>query len=251
MSDTATLQPNEDTRPIAWVIADTETPGLKLEGGICELALREIDPDTLETIGEIQSLIDCPGEIEPRAQEIHGISREMLLDAPTMEEFISTPGYLDGAFDGRQIVMICHNASFDVPRLHAIGDITSSICTLFHSRQLIGTEVENHKLGTLREHFGFPKNEAHRAMADVATTHRLLRELMGRTSRNLRDFHATQQTDVHRMPWGRHVGKLLMQLPASYMEWLWALPDLEANLRKSLEKAMKVCGVAKPKKVKA
>ena len=105
--------------------------------------------------------------------------------------------------------------------------------------------MANHKLGTLREHFGFPVNEAHRAMADVATTHRLLRELMGRTNRNLRDFYATQDTTVHRMPWGKHKGKLMFELDASYMQWLWALPDLEGNLRKSLEKAMKANSVSK------
>lgn len=248
------MQENTDTREIAWVIADTETPGLKIEGGICELALREIDPDTLETIGEIQSLIDCPGEIEPVAQSIHGISREMLEDAPTMDEFISIEGYLDGAFDGRQIVMICHNAPFDVPRLHKIGDITSSICTLFHARRLWakGDVVPDHKLGTLREHFGFPVNEAHRAMADVATTHRLLREIIAQSGgRTLRDFHATQDTTVHRQPWGKHAGTLMFELPPSYMQWLWAIPDLEKNLRNSLEKAMKLVGVTKPKKVAA
>jgi len=235
----------EEQRPIAWVIADTETPSLRVADGICEIALREIDPDTLESIGEIQSLIDCQCDIDPGAQAIHGISAEMLADAPTMQEFLTEPGYLDGAFEGRDIVMICHNASFDVPRLHSIGNIVSSICTLFHSRQLVGSEAPNHKLATLREHFGFPVNEAHRAMADVATTHRLLIELMGRTNRNLRDFYATQDTTVHRAPWGKHKGKLLLELPPDYMQWLWALPDLEANFRKSLEKAMKAAGVSK------
>jgi DNA polymerase III epsilon subunit-like protein len=242
------LLENQDNRPIAWVIADTETPGLKVEEGICELALREIDPDTLETIDEVQSLIDCQCPIGAVAQEIHGISAEMLVDAPTMQEFIETPGYLDGRFDGRQIVMICHNAPFDVPRLQMIGDITSSICTLFHSRQMWPkSEVGDHKLGTLREHFGFPKNEAHRAMADVATTHRLLREILSNTNRTLRDFHATADTTVHRMPWGQHAGKLMLQLPASYLQWLWGLPDLEKNLRNSVEKVMKTNGVSKKK----
>jgi len=238
-------------RAIAWVIADTETTGLT--GPACEIALREICPDSLESLGEIHSLIDPECEIEPGAEAIHGITQAMVASAPTLDEFLTQPGYLDGAFDGRDIVLICHNASFDYKRLHMIGNVVSSICTLFHSRQLIPkpSEVPDHKLGTLRAHFGFPLNEAHRAMDDVDTTHRLLIELMGRTSRTLRDFHATMDTTVHRMPWGKHAGQLMLQLPPDYMLWLWALADLEPNLRNSLEKAMKALGVAKPKKLKA
>lgn len=227
----------EDSRPIAWVIGDTETTGLT--GPACEIALREICPDTLETLGEVQSLIDPECPIEPGAMAIHKITDEMVANAPTLAEFISTPGFLDGRFEGRQIVLIAHNASFDEKRLREIGDITASICTLFHSRQLV-PEADNHKLQTLREHFGFPANEAHRAMADVATTHRLLREILGRTNRGLREFLATMDTTVHRMPWGAHKGKLLHQVPKDYLLWLKKeCKDLEPNLKKSVEKALK------------
>jgi DNA polymerase-3 subunit epsilon len=231
------MQEQQELRPLAFVIADTETTGLT--GPACEIALREIDPDTLETIREIQSLIDPECDIEPRAQEIHGISKEMVADAPTLDEFLTMPGYLDDAFEGRDIVIIAHNAQFDVKRLHRIGNIVSSICTVFHSRQLVGTEVPNHQLGTLREHFGFPVNEAHRAMADVATTHRLLRELMGRAGRRtLRDFYETQETTVHRWPFGKHKGMLLMETPKEYLQW-FKKQDCDASLKKSIEKALK------------
>jgi DNA polymerase III epsilon subunit-like protein len=232
-----------DTRDIAWVIADTETPGLLVELGICEIALCEIDPLTLETLWEIDSLIDPQNPIPAEATAIHGITDEMVADEPTMDEFIEHR--LKGRFDGRQIVVIAHNTSFDVPRLHLIGDITASVCTLFHSRQLIPKGIpgvdgpENHKLTTLREYFGFPENEAHRALADVYTTKRLLREILGRTERTLPDFLATMDTTVHRMPWGKHCGKLLHQVPKDYLLWMKGLPDLEPNLKKSVLKVLK------------
>lgn len=230
-------------REVAFVLADTETTGLT--GPACEIALREICPDTLETIGEIQSLIDPECEIEPGAMAIHGITNEMVANEPTLEEFIEHR--LGDAFEGRDIVLICHNATFDEKRLRTIGNITASICTLFHARQLV-PEAPNHKLQTLREHFGFPVNEAHRAMADVATTHRLLKEILGRTNRGLRDFLATMDTTVHRMPWGKHKGKLIMQLDFGYLDWLKKdCTDLEPNLKKSVEKAHKLL---KPAKVK-
>jgi DNA polymerase III epsilon subunit-like protein len=229
-------QVQEVERPIAWVIADTETTGLT--GPACEIALHEICPDTLDMIWEIDSLIDPECEIEPGAAAIHGITDEMVADEPTMAEFVEYR--LGDRFAGRDIVLICHNAVFDVKRLHAIGDITASICTLFHARQLI-PEAPNHKLQTLREHFGFPVNEAHRALADVYTTKRLLREILGRTHRGLREFLATMDTTVHRMPWGKHKGTLLHQVPRDYLLWLKKeCKDLEPNLLKSVEKALKV-----------
>jgi DNA polymerase III epsilon subunit-like protein len=227
----------EEVREIAWVIADTETTGLT--GPACEVAFREICPDTLEVLGEIQSLIDPECEIEPGAQGVHGITQEMVAAAPTMDEFISTPGYLDGRFDGRDIVLIAHNASFDEKRLRKVGNIVSSVCTLFHARRLI-PEAANHKLPTLREHFGFPKNEAHRAMADVATTHRLLKELMARAGRRtLRDFHATQETTIHRWTFGKYRGRLLMDTPKDYLEWFKKQPEVEPNLKASIVKVLK------------
>lgn len=228
----------EEQREVVWVIADTETPSLKAEDGVVEIALREIDPDTLETLWEIDSLIDCQCPIGAVAMEIHGITDEMIADEPTMAEFVEHR--LKNRYAGKDLVVIAHNASFDVPRIHAIGDIKASICTLFHARQLI-PEATNHKLVTLREHFGFPENEAHRALADVATTHRLLREILGRTNRGLREFLDTMDTTVHRMPWGRWKGTLLHQVPRDYLLWLKKeCKDLEPNLKKSVEKALKV-----------
>lgn len=228
-------------RPKAWVIADTETTGLN--GPAIEIALHEINPLTLEMLWEVDSLID-PGPdfpIEPGAMAIHGITDEMVADAPTLEEFLTTPGdqFLNGRLEGRDVILICHNAVFDIKRLHPIGDVTNTICTLFHSRQLVGTEVVNHKLTTLREHFGFPPNEAHRALADVYTTKRLLRELLGRTNRTLPEFLATMDVTVHRMPWGKHRGQLIMNMRKDYLEWVKGLPDLEPNLKKSVVKALK------------
>lgn len=243
------MQETIDPREIAWIIADTETTGLT--GPACEIAFREIDPDTLETLDELDELIDPECEIEPGAEAIHGISQAMVADAPTLSEFIRY--YMGDRFEGRQVVVIAHNASFDIPRLCTIADITSSICTMQQARNMFPRQSgatpdgpENHKLGTLREYFGFPKNEAHRALADVATTHRLLREILGRTERTLRDFHATQDVTVHRMPFGKHCGMLMMDLPPGYLQWLWNI-DIDANLRKSVDKAMKAMGIMKIK----
>jgi len=232
----------EVQREVVFAIADTETPGLKVEDGICEIALVEIDPDTLDILYEIDSLIDCQCPIGEVAMGIHGITNEMIADEPTLDEFVEHR--LRNRYDGKDLVIIAHNAPFDVARIQPIGNITASICTLFHARQLV-PEAPNHKLQTLREHFGFPPNEAHRALADVYTTRRLLRELLGRTNRGLREFLATMDTTVHRMPFGKYRGRLLHELPRDYLLWFkeqWKADPaaVEPNLRKSIEKALKV-----------
>lgn len=230
-------QERATVREVVYVIGDTETPGLSPEYPPCEVALREIDPVTLETIWEIGSLIDCECDIEEGAQAIHGISREMLVDEPTMQEFVDYR--LNGRYAGKDIVLIAHNAPFDKPRLDPIGNISATICTLFHARQLIPkAQVGNHKLQTLRAHFGYPENEAHRALSDVATTHRLLRDLLKLSGRTLADFAATYQVTIHRMPWGRHAGQLLVDMPRSYLQWLLSDASCEPNLRASVEKAL-------------
>lgn len=227
----------EQLRPMRYLIADTETCGLGPDKITCELALREIDPVTLDTIKEWQSLIDPQHPIHPQAAAVHGISQEMVEDAPTMQEFIDI--ILAGEFDGDDLTLICHNAPFDVPLLINIGTVVQSVCTLSWARQLI-KDSTNHKLGTLREHFGYPPNEAHRAMADVATTHRILKELLVRAGRSLEQFAATKEQVVHTMPWGKCKGQLVMTLPKSYLTWLNDLPDLEDNLRTSVKKALKL-----------
>lgn len=223
-----------------YLIADTETCGVGENKIACEIALLEIDPVTIEPIGAWESLIDPQREIPQVVIDIHGITNEMVKDAPTMQEYIDI--VLAGEFKNDDLVLICHNAPFDVPLLVDLGPVVHSVCTLFWARQLIKDSV-NHKLTTLREHFDFPENEAHRALADCHTTRRLLKVLLERAGRSLADFAATTEQTVHTMPWGKHKGQLVVTLPPHYLVWLWNLDDLETNLRDSIKKALSLAGI--------
>lgn len=228
-----------------YLIADTETDGISKDKRACEVALMEINPVTLEVINTWESLIDPKTVIPQVVIDIHGITNEMVKDAPTWQEYLDI--VLAGEFKNDDLIMICHNASFDVPLLVELGPIVHSVCTLFWARQLI-KDSPNHKLGTLREHFDFPENEAHRALADCHTTRRLLKVLLERAGRSLADFAATTEQTVHTQPWGKHKGQLVMTLPVGYLIWLWNLDDLEPNLRDTVKKALAVHGF-KPKKL--
>lgn len=232
-------------RRVRYLVADTETCGLGEHKKMCEVGIREIHPITLEGMGEWLSLIDPQHPIQPGATEVHGITDDMVADAPTAAEYREL--VLKGEFDNCDNYLICHNAPFDVSLLAELMPVAGTICTLAWARRLIAAETANHKLQTLREHFGYPEGEAHRAMADVATTHRILRDLLQRAGMTLEQFARNGQHTVHTMPFGKHKGQLMVSLPAEYLIWLWNLDDLDENLRESVKKVLATHGF-KPKK---
>lgn len=220
-----------------FVIGDTETAGLGPEKKVVEIGLMEIDPITLDVIDSINSLIDPEIPINPGATAIHGITDEMVKTAPTMAEFVQYT--LGGGVPG-EITLICHNVPFDKPLLLPIGNITRTLCTLFESRQVqnLMPGLENCKLQTLREYFGIEANAAHRALDDCEITRRVLIELIRLTGRSLEDLAGATDRTVHTMPFGKHIGVPILQLPKQYLQWALANMDLEENLKRSMEKAL-------------
>lgn len=223
-------------RRMRFVIGDRETCGLGEQNMACEIALLEIDPETLEPIGEWYSLIDPQMEIAPQAEAIHGISNAMVADEPTLAEFIEHR--LCGAFDGCDITMIAHNMPFDFKELNKVGNVTRTICTLAWARQLIH-DSPNHKLQDLGTFYGFPVDGAHSAAGDTRTTRLLLKKLLEISGRTLEQFAATPTRTYHTMPFGKHKGMLLFQVPKSYLEWMLTEGDWDPNLLESVKKVLR------------
>lgn len=238
-----TLEEIIDAPVKRYIIGDTETCGLGDDKIACQVGLIEIDGTTLEPLWDIESLIDPQHPIGEFASGMHGITNEMVVDEPTMAEFIEHR--LKGPLTG-SITLICHNVPFDKSMLLGIGGIDRTICTLAEARHSIprGTlkvaGPENHKLATLAEYFGFKPDEAHKALADCYTTLNLLRYLVKTTGRTLDQLASVQKRTVHEMPWGKNCGVLIHDLPKSYMTWLLGLQDLETNLRESVQAAYKL-----------
>lgn len=225
----------EDQRIKRYFIGDTETCGLPPDNKkACQVGLIEIDPVTLEPIFEIESLIDPQWPIGEYATSMHGITNDMVADEPTMLEFVEhrLPG---GRLQG-EITLICHNLKFDEDMLHPIGTITRGICTLNESRHWI-KGPENFKLATLADFFGIVADDAHQALADCRTTRLVLKEIVRISGRTLDQLADVKEREVLSMPWGKHAGQLLHDMPAGYLDWLLTLPDLEANLKRSVTKA--------------
>lgn len=217
---------------LLYLLADTETAGLGAEKRACEIALRLIDED-MNTLQEWDSLVDPEIPINPAASLVNGITDDMVRTAPTITEFM--PHVLGKPFDG-DICLIGHNVTFDLPLIVEanVGNITHTVCTLELARAYI-TGPANYKLQTLREFFAIPENNAHRALGDVDVCHQLLKKIVELSGRSLLQHAETEERVIHVMSFGKHAGKPLYDLPLPYMQWLLALPDLDSNLRKSLE----------------
>lgn len=119
-------------------------------------------------IGEYQTLLKPRTEMSDFIIGIHGITNEMVSEAPKMKEKIYE---IEEFF--KDSVLMAHHAPFDQGFMtyefekYGIGlPKNPTLCTSLLSRKLI-PETVNHKLQTLVEHFKFNGGAAHRALDDA------------------------------------------------------------------------------------
>lgn len=211
-----------------YAIIDTETTGLGPTAKAVEMAWVIIDDD-LNILEEFESLVDPEIPIQPGAQAIHGISAEMVADAPTLDELINE--VLDGPYRGPTTV-IAHRVVFDRPFFEPLFEITNTFCTLGYARKHF-PRMPNHKLGTVKEFFGLAGGTAHRALGDVHTVHQFLCKVIPESGRPLSVHCGVQRQVIFDMPYGKHKGEALFRLPPEYRTWLLS-SDIDPDLRFSL-----------------
>jgi DNA polymerase-3 subunit epsilon len=156
-------------RPIFW---DTETTGLRPERDrIVEIAA--FDPVREKTFVQLlQPEMAIPSE----ASSIHGITDEMVREAPLFREIL--PAWQE--FCEGEVILVAHNGdSFDMrflraefTRAGASMPAYRTIDTLKWSRRY-RPDLPKHQLQFLREVYGLPANQAHRALDDVITLSRV------------------------------------------------------------------------------
>jgi len=109
------------------IVLDTETTGLEVEKGhrIIELGCVEL-LNRRRTHRTLHYYLQPDREIDPGAQEVHGISSEMLAGKPRFAEIVQE--FLDFISDAELII---HNADFDLAfinaELHTAGRTTHLI----------------------------------------------------------------------------------------------------------------------------
>ena len=160
-----------------YCVLDLETTGLSAKTEkITEIGIMKVKNG--EVLEEFCEFVNPEKPIPQRVQEITNITDDMVKDAPTIEEiFPKVLEFIKGT------VLVAHNATFDIGFLKTVAkdlgyefDYTY-VDTLPLARKLY-PELKKHKLGKIAEYLKIKVEVAHRALDDVDTTVKVLREMM-------------------------------------------------------------------------
>ncbi len=175
----------ENVSNIRFVAFDTETTGATPgKDFIVEIAAVAFDEEFEHR--KFQTLIKPPFPIPPDVIGIHGITDDMVAEAP------SSPEGLTSFFEflkhsGHPRVLIAHNASFDVGMVHGrhsdlakfADDISSEIvidsCAL--AKTLL-TDLKSHSMASLVEYYKLDAGKMHRADEDVRMLQKIFMNLL-------------------------------------------------------------------------
>jgi DNA polymerase III epsilon subunit-like protein len=215
------------------LVADTETTGAAAEDRICEVAWFEID-EHLSILNTVHSLIDPEMHISATASGIHGITDDMVAEAPTMAQFMDSLGAYFS--EGDEVLLIAHNAEFDRRHLKAYLPIIDILCTLRLARRT-WPNAENHKLPTLMYLLNLARGKSHSAHGDVHTCYDLLTKIVAESGKSLQELYndAAAPIRVEKMPFGKHRDQSTSDLPSSYISWLLGKDNIDKDLRWTLE----------------
>lgn len=172
----------QDISTLDFVAFDTETTGLSPHSeGLVEIAAVRFD--LLTGAKEYFQTLVNPGKPIPwEATRVHGITDEMVFDAPSIEKVLpSFYGFIDGA------VPVAHNAPFDIGfvSLHSLRsgleppEIPVLDSCMFSRRVM--KEFASHKLENLVREFAIQESTFHRALADAKSCMEVFRILVGKS----------------------------------------------------------------------
>ena len=193
-----------------FAVLDLETSGgsPKLGAGITEIGVVKVKGG--EVIGSFQSFVD-PGHSLPFfITELTGITDQMLISAPFIDEVL--PTLIEFLGSPEETVVVAHNSPFDMSFLKAAATVHEyewpnyvTIDTARLARAVLDRdEVVNCKLGTLAHFFGAQTSPNHRALDDALATvdvlHGLIERLAGHgvtTFEAMRDFPSRKRRTKH------------------------------------------------------
>lgn len=203
-------------RPIYY---DTETTGVRPgKDRIIEIAAYDSERDKT-----FCSLVHPECSIPPESTAICQITDDMVKDAPPFKEI--APAFAE--FCSGDVLLIAHNNdAFDqlflqdeYARAGLVFPPWKFLDTLKWSRKY-RSDLPRHTLQFLREAYGIEANQAHRALDDVIVLYKIFSRMIDdlQLDKVLDLLHQTPSTV--RMPFGKHAGKPLSEIPKDYVRWL-------------------------------
>lgn len=211
--------------PFIIRVLDFETTGFPPNAGVCEIGWTDLTimPDAPVEISETVAFLTNPGlPIGQKAQEVHGITDAMVSDAPAYA--LGFRRAMEGAD-----AFCSHNAEFE--QNWFAGGGKPYLCT-YKIALALSPELPNHKNGNLPGLLGIDLDldrcePLHRAGPDTYVTAMILRHYLGKASfSDLMQISAGARR-ITRMPFGKHQGVEIRNLPTEYMRW--AVDNLSAK----------------------
>jgi len=169
-------------RHLDFIAFDLETTGLHPVGAqIVEVGAVRFRGDGT-VLDQFQQLVDPRCEIPARVTEIHGITNQMVVGQPCIDEVL--PSFAQFLGDA-PVVLMAHNAGFDVGflsvgfgRLGHPSPVHPLIDTCALARRRLS--LPNYKLETIGRHLRLIDNEKHRALEDAVLLKDVFVHLIGK-----------------------------------------------------------------------
>lgn len=201
------------------IFYDTETTGVRPDKDrVIEIAA--YDP---ERGCRFEKLVNPGCPIPPDATAIHHITNEMVASAPSF----AVVGAEFMEFCSGDVVLIAHNNdSFDLHFLrneferHALQMPAWKFFDTLKWARRYRPDLPRHTLQFLREIYGIPANNAHRALDDVLVLEQVFRSMVDDLSMDDVYFLLNRPRTLQHMPFGKHQGQPLSQIPRTYVQWL-------------------------------
>lgn len=228
-----------DQRPIFY---DTETTGIKADRDrVIEIAA--FDPVRNKTF---ERLINPGIPIPPDASAIHNITDAMVANAPSFKDVaIEFSEFCSG-----NVCLIAHNNdAFDVHFLkneYARAEIEFPSWSFFDTlkwARRYRSDLPRHTLQFLREVYGIEANNAHRALDDVVILHKVFEYMTDDLPFETVFALMNKPREIQHMPFGKHQGVPIKQLPKSYVTWLAGSGALDKPENQELKNSLSKHGL--------
>jgi len=215
---------------------DTETTGISREDRLCQLAY-----SWEGTI--VNQLFKPPVPIAVGAMAVNHITNEMVADAPVFRES-HWQSALQKLLEDPEIIMVAHNAPFDIGMLQREGVITRRyICTSRLWKLLDPYHgMESHSLQYLRYYYSVNVDaQAHSAAGDI----RVLEEVFNKgislymeENPSLTREQAMAEVEaktckplvLKSFPFGKYKGLPLNSIPKGYFRWVLETGDFSEDI---------------------
>ncbi len=220
------------------IFLDTETTGTGPADRLCQIAFKIKGGYT------VNELFNPGMPISIDAMTVHHITNEMVRDKPAfrdsdtwrkLQDLVNSDGY----------VIVAHNAAFDAEMLKKEGiEPKNVICTLKLARHFDKEGViPKYSLQYLRYYLKLNVDATpHTALGDILVLEALFNRIYAKAVIEFGDDTVSKMIEVskkpvlyYRMPFGKHKGLKMEEVPVDYLQWL-AGTDLEEDLRYTIER---------------